>query len=80
MKPIAWMAVLLSCMVTPAWGGKFDAGDTLKPDEGIVLTNMTCGSPVAGVQLYAEGVSSGGFFGLLKSDAAFGCKTPGRVP
>jgi len=62
-------------MVTPAWGGKFDAGDTLKPDEGIVLTNMTCGSPVAGVQLYAEGVSSGGFFGLLKSDAAFGCKT-----
>jgi len=75
MKPFAWMAVLLSCMVTPAWGGKFDASDTLKPDEGIVLTNMTCGSPVAGVQIYAEGVSSGGFFGPLKYDGAFGCKT-----
>jgi len=74
MKPIAWMAVLVLCVATPAWGGRFDSGDTLKPDEGIVLTNMTCGGPVVGVQLYAEGVSSGGFFGVLKSDGAIGCK------
>jgi hypothetical protein len=73
MKQIAWIAVLAACVAAPAWSGSFDAKDTLNPGEGILLTNMTCGGPVGGVQVFAEGTSSAGFFGPLKADGSLHC-------
>lgn len=68
------LAVLLAFAVsTPAWGGTFKEGDTLKPDEGILVTRITCGSPVLGVQVFQSGKDSGGFWGPLKSEGSIGC-------
>ncbi|GAB3092780.1 hypothetical protein [Lysobacter terrae] len=75
MKRIAWIAVLAAGVAGPVWSGSFDKNDTLKPDEGILLTNIECSSgPVAGVQVFAEGTSSGGFFGPLKASGDIGCR------
>ncbi len=68
------LAVLLALAAsTPAWSGTFKEGDTLKPDEGILVTNVTCGDPLLGVQLFQSGKDSGGFWGPLKSDGSIGC-------
>lgn len=74
MERIGLTIVLAALMSTPAWAGQFKEGDTLKPDEGVLVTTLTCGHPIAGVQLFRAGKSSGGFWGPLKSDGSIACR------
>lgn len=73
MNRIVWTAMLAVVVCTPAWGKQFKEQDTLEPDEGILATAMTCGSPIAGVQVFRAGKPSGGFWAPLKSDGSLGC-------
>lgn len=74
MNRIGWGAVLAALLAAPAWGKEFTASDTLKPDEGVLVTTMICGRPVGGVQLFQAGKASGGFWGPLRSDASLHCR------
>ncbi len=74
MKRICLTIVLAALLSTPAWAGQFKDRDTLKPDEGILATTVTCGHPIAGIQLFRSGKSSGGFWGPLKSDGSVACR------
>ena len=75
MKRFGWVAVLAVCVAAPVWGGSFDKNDTLKEGEGILLMSIECSpGPVYGVQVFAEGTSSGGFFGPLKSAGDINCR------
>jgi hypothetical protein len=73
MERIGLTIVLTALLSAPAWAGQFKEQDTLKPDEGILATTLTCGHPIAGVQLFRAGKSSGGFWGPLKSDGSIAC-------
>lgn len=73
MRRMSWGLVLAVLVSSSGWAKGFKEGDALGPDEGILVTTMTCGRPVAGVQLFQSGKSSGGFWGPLKSDASIGC-------
>lgn len=73
MKRIGWAAMLVVVLCAPAWGKGFKVGDELKADEGVLAVTVTCGSPIAGVQLFRAGKSSAGFWGPLKSDGSAGC-------
>lgn len=73
MYRIGWSAILAVALCAPAWAKGFKEGDTLGPDEGILAAAMTCGRPIAGVQVFQAGKASGGFWGPLKSDGWLGC-------
>lgn len=73
MKRFGLLMALTALLCAPAWGRQFKKQDTLEPDEGILVTSTLCGHPIAGVQLFQSGKSSGGFWGPLKSDGSIGC-------
>lgn len=73
MKRIGCTALLAVALCAPAWGKGFKVGDELGAEEGVLAMTVTCGSPIAGVQLFRAGKSSAGFWGPLKSDGSAGC-------
>ncbi|WP_149194526.1 hypothetical protein [Luteimonas suaedae] len=73
MNRIGWVAMLAAALCAPAWGKGFKERDTLAPDEGILAAAMTCGRPIAGVQVFRAGKPSGGFWAPLKADGSLGC-------
>lgn len=74
MKHVLGVALLVAFSTVAVAGVEnIKPSRTLKPDEGVLVTSVKCGSSVKFLQIYKSGTASTGYWGSAKFDTVVTC-------